>query len=170
MVYPADGSAKGVIINIMEQIVIHQISPSDYLAIQGFVSTLFPSYKEADIQEMRKNIEIQNGFVALENSKYLGFILYELLTTSQGKITWLGTPVEDLSQGVAPILLKRLERELRKKGIQILKAETKSDAVISETDLFLRQFYRLQGYRDKEIKPFYYPDGSEGLILEKNIF
>jgi hypothetical protein len=166
----SDSFAKSRLTKYMEQIVIHKISPDEIGSIQTFIETLGPFYSESDISQMKKDAETQEGYVAVDGKTILGFVLHAKSSDNIGKIIWLGIPLGNMEHSTAPILLKRLEREYQKKLIQRIQVVTKSDNVISEMDLILRQFYRGYGFSDKENKANYFSDGSEGLILEKNIF
>ncbi len=154
----------------MEQIIIHKISREEIGGIQIFIETLVPFYSESEIAQMKKDVETQKGFAAVDGKNVLGFVLHTKSSENIGTIIWLGVPIINLKQSVAPILLKRLEREFQKKWIQKIEVAIKPDKAISEANLLLRQFYRDYGFSDKEKKLNYLPDGSEALILEKNIF
>lgn len=148
----------------MEQIVIHKITLEEMERIKSFIESLAPHYNESDISQMKKDLEIQEGYVAVEGKTILGFVLYTKVSDNIWEISHLGIGLNDLEHSAATILLRRLERECRKKLVTKIQATTKSDDVISEKDLIVRQFYRGYGFRNKEIKE------KDTLILEKGIF
>lgn len=151
----------------MEKINIRKIVKSDIVQVTHFTDSLYMHYGDEEVSRIKNDILSLDGYIADNKSNCLGFILFSRINENTGKINWLVTFLNNLEKSVASMLLKRVEREFLKKRIQKIQVETKSDIIVSEKDLLLRQFYRLHDYKDKEIKSM---EGTDKLILEKWLF
>ena len=124
----------------MEKINIRKIVKSDIVQVTHFTDSLYMHYGDEEVSRIKNDILSLDGYIADNKSNCLGFILFSRINENTGKINWLVTFLNNLEKSVASMLLKRVEREFLKKRIQKIQVETKSDIIVSEKDLLLRQF------------------------------
>ena len=147
---------------------IQKIQKKDYIKIINLAKSLKKWFTKEGINQIDKDLEKQNGFVARLDNKIIGFLLYgESSYTPREdliKITWMGVR-EDLHQkGIGKNLIQKLIYKLPTE-IKIIQVATLSDTVEYEPYEKTRTFYRKMGFEEYRKKECFFPDGSKVLLL-----
>ena len=118
------------------------------------------------ITNIKRACNKQNGFVALDNNKIVGFLLYRKWKET-AIITWMGILPNYQGEGIGRNLLKSLENKLKKYGVRKLKVSTLAPTTKYKPYEKTRKFYLKTGFKKYKIDKKFYPDGSDRLVLLK---
>ncbi|MBI4014477.1 MAG: GNAT family N-acetyltransferase [Candidatus Aenigmarchaeota archaeon] len=141
---------------------------SDIGAIMEIAKALRAWFTPAARRNMRRSFNKQRGYVIESGGKPVGFILYR-----QWKrvaiVTWMGVLPGEQRKGAGSTLLRAMEAALKKSRVRVVKVSTLSHTTPYVPYERTRKFYRKMGFRKLRIDREYYPDGSDRLVLSKNL-
>ncbi|MBI2547620.1 MAG: GNAT family N-acetyltransferase [Candidatus Aenigmarchaeota archaeon] len=146
---------------------IRELKRSDSKDISTISKILSKYFTPAARRNIRRVCKTQNGFVVVEE-RVIGFLLYRKWKYT-AVITWMGVLPEYQNKGIGKSLLKTLENELRKHGISELRVSTLAPTVKYKPYEKTRRFYFKNGFQKYRIDKKFYPDGSDRLVLLKDI-
>src|SRR4030042_6318150 len=154
--------------NKMDGIMIRKYVTNDFKQLIEIAKTLPEWFTAGGVRQMNIDLRFQNGFVALNGSRIVGFLSF-YVSEGIAQIGWMGVLSEFHRQGIGQKLVGRLISELKKVGIQELRVNTLGDSVEYEPYARTRAFYRRIGFKDFQRIKQDNPEWPELLILVKNI-
>lgn len=108
--------------------------------------------KNAITYEIPADIKVQKGFVAVENGKVVGFITYTS-NNAIGELGWIGVDPNYQKKGIGRKLVKKIEQEFKKAGINEMIVETVGwSKPAYPCYATTRKFYRAVGFRNMKLK------------------
>jgi len=141
---------------------------SDIGSIMAIAKALRTWFTPAARRNIRRSFDNQQGYVSKSNGKAIGFILYRKWKKA-AIVTWMGILPAEQRKGAGTKLLDAVQAELKKSGVRNLKVFTLSYTTMYAPYERTRKFYRKMGFRELRIDRKYYPDGSDRLVLSKNL-
>jgi GNAT superfamily N-acetyltransferase len=154
--------------NKMDGIMIRKYVTTDFEQLIEIAKTLPEWFTAGGIKHMSIDLRFQHGFVALNDSRIVGFLSF-FVNESVAQIGWIGVLSEFHHKGIGRKLVGRLISELKKVGIRELRVNTLGDSVEYEPYARTRAFYRKVGFKDFQRIKQDNPECPELLILVKNI-
>ena len=135
------------------------MTKKDYKAILGLAEKLKATDDKTGwfTEEARKkliplDLNLQQGYVAEEDKKIIGFITY-FSDDGHAQIGWLGVDPELHGRGTGTALMKKLEQTLRKMGFTELLVETAAkEQSIGTSYESTHKFYSDMGFKRYRIK------------------
>ncbi|MFI5201684.1 MAG: GNAT family N-acetyltransferase [Candidatus Kapaibacterium sp.] len=147
---------------------IREIETQDFEGVQSLADSLEGWFSPEGQEMISRDIHFQNGFVAEQDGRIVGFILFY---SDQGiaHIGWMGIDRMMHRQGIGTALLERMLEELRAANALEVRVSTLGDSVEYEPYERTRAFYLKHGFiehqrilHDSESMP-------EELILRRTI-
>ena len=141
----------------------------DLLAIEQLENDCFPT--EAFNRRLIKNLLINTKSVIIKATEPSGEIVGNIIGTTKrencisvGRIFSLCVLDEYRKKGIATRLVQLLEEEFSLRGIKKIRLE------VSTHNNIARMFYERHGYQmTNNILPNYYNDGTDGVVISKNL-
>jgi len=141
----------------------------DLLAIEQLEKDCFPT--EAFNRRLIKNLLINTKSVIIKATEPSGEIVGNIIGTTKrencisvGRIFSLCVLDEYRKKGIATRLVQLLEEEFSLRGIKKIRLE------VSTHNNIARMFYERHGYQmTNNILPNYYNDGTDGVVISKNL-
>lgn len=141
----------------------------DLLAIEQLEKDCFPT--EAFNRRLIKNLLINTKSVIIKATEPSGEIVGTIIGTTKrgnsisvGRIFSLCVLDEYRKKGIATRLVQLLEEEFSLRGIKKIRLE------VSTHNNIARMFYERHGYQmTNNILPNYYNDGTDGVVISKNL-
>ncbi len=147
---------------------IRLISTEDFESVLQIAKRLREWFTDSGIKQMSSDLKVQVGHVAAIDENIVGFIIYSSSADS-AKIEWLGVDPSYHRRGVGTALLKKLEKELKNKGIKTIRVETLGESVEYQPYEQTRAFYRKNGFIDEKVIQQDNPEWKEKLIMKKEL-
>ena len=131
---------------------IRKSTEKDFKGMMKIAKMLHPKWfdKDAINRVIPLDLKIQNGFVAEEKGKILGFITY-FSNEGEVKIGWMGVNPEFQREGIGTKLIKRLEKELKKIGVKELRVDTLAESIKYKPYEPTRAFYKKLDFKVEKI-------------------
>ena len=148
---------------------VREISPEDYPGVNSIARSLNPTwFTESALEEIANALRHDHGFVAMQNEKQIGFVMYRLNDDNEtADLTWMGVRPDFQRKGVGRRLVEAVEQALGKKGIHRIEVFTVAATVDYEPYALTRRFYHAMGFSDVSIEPKGFPSGDDKLLLRK---
>jgi N-acetylglutamate synthase-like GNAT family acetyltransferase len=123
---------------------------------------------EVGVQQIAKDLQTQNGLVALEDKSTVGFVTYIITADEKvAELTWIAVHPEFHRKGIGGCLVKALDEVLLKLGVSALEVSTVADSVEYEPYARTRSFYHALGFSDVRVDRKWFPSGDDRLLLRK---
>jgi ribosomal protein S18 acetylase RimI-like enzyme len=151
-----------------KQITIRKYENSDYEQLIEIGKALPQWFTENGISKMQIDLRYQQGFVAVIDSKIIGFLSF-ITIEGEGQIGWMGVLPKFHRKGIGRTLVDKLTTELKDVGVAALKVYTLGDSVDYEPYAKTRAFYRGVGFTDFQRFEQDDPECPEQLILKMDI-
>ena len=150
---------------------VREIRREDYEAIESIARALSPKwFTDSAVQEIVHAVRNERGFVAISNSRSLGFATCrERSDGVTADLTWIGVHPDFHRRGVGRSLIEAVELEFGKRGFKALEVCTVAGTVDYEPYALTRKFYSAMGFAEMEIVPGGFPSGDDKLLLTKHI-
>jgi ribosomal protein S18 acetylase RimI-like enzyme len=147
---------------------IRRIIQEDHTAIVEMAKALHQWFTELGVQQIAKDLQSQEGLVALEDESTVGFVTYVVTVDEKAaELTWIAVHPEFHRKGIGRCLVKALEEALVKLGLLALEVSTVADSVEYESYARTRSFYHALGFLDIRVDRKWYPSGDDRLLLRK---
>jgi ribosomal protein S18 acetylase RimI-like enzyme len=147
-----------------EEIIIRRYVPEDFEHTIAIAKDLPEWFTKNGITKMQIDLMFQKGFVAVLDSKIVGFLSF-LTIEGEGQIGWTGVHPKFHRKGIGRMLVNRLITELKEVGAKTLKVYTLGDSVDYEPYARTRAFYRGVGFKDFQKFKQDNPECPEQLIM-----
>ena len=154
--------------NKTNEIIIRKYETADFNHVIEITKALPEWFTKTGIEHMRVDLRFQQGFVAVSDSRIVGFLTF-FVTEGVGHIGWIGILPEFHRQGIGRKLVGQLISELKMAGVNILRVNTLGDSVEYEPYERTRAFYWGMGFEDLQRIKQDDPECPEQLILVKSI-
>ncbi len=142
-------------------VLIRPLRRQDAEAVREHAERLSAWFDAEGRARIGRDLGTQAGFVALQGSRIVGFILWARIDAAVADLTWMGV-VEDVQRrGVGTALLAALVANLRSSGFHSLEVSTVADNVAYEPYDRTRRFYRARGFVDYRVDPRYWGSGED---------
>ena len=102
--------------------------------------------------------------IASPTEEMIAFIFVMVSDDGRGHITTIGVAPEHRRRGLAQKLLAHMEEALRKRGVNTIFLEVRTDNTAAQT------LYRQLGYIIVQKLPKYYSNGEDGFLMVKSLF
>ena len=147
---------------------IRQIIREDHAAIVAMAKLLPQWFTELGIQHIARDLETQNGLVALEGENIAGFVTYAIaVDETVAELTWIAVHPNLHRKGIGRSLVEALEEVLAMLGVSALQVSTVADSVEYEPYARTRSFYHALGFSDIRVDKGWFPSGDDRLLLRK---
>ena len=149
---------------------IRRIRASDKEEIMLITKALPQWFTARGRKYIRQALNKHDGFVAYKKH-ILGFALYRKWKII-GELTWIGVLPEYHRKGIGTALVRSVEKELKKGGVEKVKVATLAQTVRYEPYERTRKFYSNMGFEYHKINKNFYKDKGERLdrlVLIKNL-
>jgi ribosomal protein S18 acetylase RimI-like enzyme len=147
---------------------IRQIIQEDHATIVAMAKLLPQWFTELGVQQIARDLQIQNGIVALENENIAGFVTYAItVDKTVAELTWIAVHSNLHRKGIGRSLVEALEEVLVRLGVSALEVSTVADSVEYEPYARTRSFYHALGFSDVRVDREWYPSGDDRLLLRK---
>lgn len=120
---------------------------------------------EEGIAEARGYLNTQEGLVAEEDGRILGFLTFASEFPESAEITWMAVAADAHRQGVGRALVEALVREVSKQGVRLLLVKTLADAHPSPEYAATRAFYRAMGFLPLMVLPEHWDAANPCLFM-----
>ena len=147
-----------------DQITIRKYEKSDFNQLMDIAKSLPEWFTKNGISHVQIDLRFQKGFVAVYESKIIGFLSF-ITIEGEGQIGWMGILPEFQRQGIGNMLVSQLISELKEVGVKTLKVYTLGDSVEYEPYTKTRAFYRGMGFKDFKRFKQENPECPEQLIM-----
>ena len=141
---------------------------SDIGSIMTVMNALPKWFTPTARRNVSRSFANQQGYVAESGRKVIGFVLYRKWKKA-AIVTWIGILPAEQRKGAGSKLMSVVEAALKKSGVHCMKVFTLSYTTAYKPYERTRKFYRKMGFRELRIDRKYYPDGSDRLVLSKNL-
>lgn len=142
-------------------VTVRRLEPEDAAAVVALSQTLRPWFDATGLERIARDVEIQEGFVAMQEGRLVGFVTWAPLARDVADLTWMGVAGDLQRQGIGTGLVTRLAAELRARGFQSLDVSTVADNVDYEPYDRTRKFYRATGFTDLRVDGNYWGSGDD---------
>jgi ribosomal protein S18 acetylase RimI-like enzyme len=147
---------------------IRQIIREDHATIVAMAKLLPQWFTELGIQRIARDLQTQNGLVALEDENIAGFVTYAItVDETAAELTWIAVHPNLHRKGIGRSLVEALEEVLVRLGASALEVSTVADSVEYEPYARTRSFYHALGFSDIRVDRGWYPSGDDRLLLRK---
>jgi len=114
-------------------------------------------------------LDLTKYSVLVEREKTaLGFIIYDILD-KKCLIKWMAVKKGLQRKGIGRKLIEQLVEICKKRSIEFIETDTLAETEDYEPYILTRAFYHSAGFKDVEIVRAGYPEGSDKLILRKEL-
>jgi ribosomal protein S18 acetylase RimI-like enzyme len=162
---------KGLCATSSEEIMTLQIRPiiqQDYMAVVETARALSQWFTELGVQQITKDLQTQEGLIALEGDHTVGFVTYAITVDKKvAELTWIAVRPEFHRKGIGRCLVEALEGILMRLGVSAIEVSTVADSVKYEPYARTRNFYHALGFSDVRVDKKWYPSGDDRLLLRK---
>ncbi len=145
---------------------VRKFKEKDFGGIMDIVKQLNPKWFDnvAVNKSIPTDLIIQKGFVAQENDKIIGFLIF---TSDEGKvkISWMGVEPRSQGKSVGTKLIEFLEKKLKSIGLKELRVETLAESIAYEPYEKTRLFYKKRGFEVEKVRKIKSEDNGEILDL-----
>jgi len=131
-------------------------------------------FTDKALVDIRRDIMESNTetLVARDEGRVVGFLVSTAtIQEATCEIKWMGVARDRQREGIGWELISSLIGELEdciyEGEVDYLVVTTLADSVDYEPYEQTRAFYRKAGFRDREIKENFYPDGGDGVVMRK---
>jgi GNAT superfamily N-acetyltransferase len=152
----------------VNEINIRDYKPEDFKGIIEIAESLPEWFTKNGLENMKKDLGFQPGFVAEKDSDRIGFLSY-FVSEGVGQIGWMGVLKELHRNGIGRKLVERTSSALKSAGISRLRVYTLGDSVEYEPYARTRAFYWAVGFEDHERIKQDNPECPEQLIMIKKM-
>ena len=147
---------------------IRQIIREDHATIVAMAKLLPQWFTELGIQEIARDLQTQNGLVALDDENIAGFVTYAItVDETVAELTWIAVHPKLHRKRIGRSLVESLEEVLARLGVLALEVSTVADLVEYEPYARTRSFYHALGFSDIRVDRGWYPSGDDRLLLRK---
>lgn len=148
----------------IEEISIRRYEPEDFEHTIAIAKDLPEWFTKNGISHMQIDLKFQKGFIAVYESKIIGFLSF-ITIEGEGQMGWMGVQPEFHRKGIGRMLVNKLIIELKEVGVKTLKVYTLGDSVEYEPYSRTRAFYRGVGFREFQKFKQDNPECPEQLIM-----
>jgi GNAT superfamily N-acetyltransferase len=120
---------------------------------------------EEGIAEARGYLETQEGIVAEEAGRILGFLTFASEFAESAEITWMAVVPDAHRRGVGRALIDVLVDELSRRGVRLLLVKTLADSHPSPEYAATRAFYLAMGFLPLTVLPDHWDPANPCLFL-----
>jgi ribosomal protein S18 acetylase RimI-like enzyme len=120
---------------------------------------------EEGIAEARGCLETQDGFVAEEGGRLLGFLTYASDLPESAEITWMAVAAGAHRRGIGRALTEVLVVKARTDGRRLLLVKTLADSHPSPEYAATRAFYRSMGFLPLAVLPDLWGPANPCLLM-----
>jgi len=147
---------------------IRQIIQEDHVTIVAMAKLLPQWFTEFGVQQIARDLQTQNGLVALEDENIAGFVTYSITVDETiAELTWIAVHPNLHRKGIGRSLVEALEEVVVGLGVSALEVSTVADSVEYEPYARTRTFYHALGFSDVRVDRGWYPSGDDRLLLRK---
>jgi ribosomal protein S18 acetylase RimI-like enzyme len=155
---------------MMTLLFIRRLRPEDFGSIVEIARGLPQWFTESGIQEITRDIQTHEGFVALDEERVVGFATFTLLSdTKTAELSWIGVHPQLHRKGIGRTLVNAVEGDLLQRGFLSLEVSTVARTVEYEPYARTQRFYYAVGFSDLRIDKGWYPSGDDRLLLSKQL-
>lgn len=124
---------------------------------------------EEGIAEARSYLESQEGLVAEEDGRILGFLTFASEFAESAEITWMAVVPDAHRRGVGRALIDVLVDELSRRGVRLLLVKTLADSHPSPEYATTRAFYRAMGFLPLTVLPEHWDEANPCLFMVRTV-
>ncbi len=110
------------------------------------------------LKEIARDLPLQHGWVAIEDTRVVGWLLWAARGEQAADLTWVGVAKDAHRRGVGSALVESLAEHLQGLGVAELFVSTVADSVDDEPYARTRAFYRAVGFEDFRVDKGHFPD------------
>jgi GNAT superfamily N-acetyltransferase len=120
---------------------------------------------EEGIAEARGYLDAQEGLVAEDDGRILGFLTFASEFPESAEITWMAVAADAHRRGVGRALVETLTQVLRQRGVRLLLVRTLADSHPSPEYAATRAFYRATGFLPLTVIPEHWDAANPCLFM-----
>lgn len=139
--------------------IIRKLKKTDMKEVTSIAKDLPKWFTPKGIKQIQRACKIQDGFVAVDKNKTIGFATYRKWKRT-AHLTWIGVLPSHHRKGTGKTLLHKIENDLRSRKIEVLKVSTVAPTVKYEPYAKTRLFYKKTGFKEHRIDKEFYKDGK----------
>lgn len=124
---------------------------------------------EEGIAEARGYLDTQEGLVAEDDERILGFLTFASEFPESAEVTWMAVAADTHRRGIGRALVDALVRELRDRGVRLLLVKTLADSHPSPEYAATRAFYRAMGFRPLTVLPEHWDAANPCLFMVRAV-
>lgn len=151
-----------------DEIIFRKYEVADLEQLIEIARALPEWFTATGIENMRMDLRFQQGFVAVKDSRIVGFLSF-FVAEGVAWIGWMGILSDFHRKGIGRKMVEKLVSELKQAGVHELRVSTLGDSVKYEPYERTRAFYRGIGFTDFQHIKQDNPECPEKLILYKGI-
>lgn len=149
---------------------IRALTRSDADACEAIVRALPDWFGiEEGIAEARGYLDSQEGLVAEDAGKIVGYMTFGSEFRESAEITWMAVAPEAHRHGIGRALVEELVRELRSRGCDLLLVKTLAETHPSREYAATRAFYRATGFRPLTVLPDVWDPANPCLLMVRAV-
>ena len=152
--------------------VVRRLQPGDAASVRDLASHLDRWFNAEGLDRMACDLMSHSGFVAMQGSRLLGFILWTPVNAEIAELSWMGVSQDLHHRGIGTVLLAALVADLAASGFRTLEVATVADNVSYEPYAETRRFYRARGFTDFRVDARLWGSGDERydrLVLRRDL-
>lgn len=152
-------------------IYVRQIVGEDHDSIIEIAKALYPRwFNELGLEQITRNLQTEQGLVALDNGRVVGFVIYSTDENSKtAELSWIAVRPELHRKGTGWALVNALIEILTRQAFRALEVSTVAPTIEYEPYARTREFYHGVGFSDVQIDKAWYPSGDDRLLLRKQL-
>lgn len=136
------------------------------------IAKSLPEYfTEKALISIKSDLTQYGFFIAIDIGKVFGFLIFKIKSTEVAELCWLAVSPDRQRNGIGTLLVEKVARHLKNKGIKILNVKTLAKEIIHTNDPYelTRGFYKKLGFIHIETIEQYpgWDDGNPCAIYAK---
>lgn len=142
----------------MEETTVRPMGPPDHDDVLALARSLPEWFNAQGLEEIARDLATQEGWVAVEGGRPVGWVVWSRQEPEGANMTWLGVEKGSQRRGIGTALVEHMAAALRARGIREVFVSTVADSVDYEPYAKTRAFYRARGFADFRVDRGYFKD------------
>lgn len=145
----------------MREFVVRPLQPADVPSAFAVARELSKWFNADGLEKIRRDLGLHEGFVAVDDTRLLGFATWHPLDSETAELSWIGVVEEEQGRGVGTALLAAIAGATRRHGHRFLDVATVADSLNYQPYEGTRRFYRARGFSDYRVDSKFYGKGDD---------